>query len=176
MTSKQHKEDIVLVKAAKCYREEHVNGLSQKELILMLYDGAIKFTTEAKDEIGRKDYPKSYKSIVRARDIVTELLRILNVGEGGDVAKNLQRLYVYMIGRLIEVNFTKETRLLDNVLTILSNLRSAWAEIDFEKALADYVPQNGGGGNAHNGSNGNGSKPAAPRHPTDNSRLLSVTA
>ncbi len=166
------KGDIVSAKAAKCYREEQVNGLCQKELILMLYDGAIKFTTQARDAITAKDYPQSYKSIVRARDIVTELLRILNVEEGGDVAKNLQRLYVYMIGRLIEVNFTKETRLLDNVLTILNNLRSAWAEIDFEKALAEYVPKNGGG----NGSNGNGAKPAAPRHPTDNSRLLSVTA
>lgn len=167
----EHKGDIVSTKAAKRYREEHVNGLSQKDLILMLYDGAIKFTSEAKGSIERKDYVHSYKSIIRARDIVTELLRILKLEEGGEVAKNLQRLYVYMIGRLIEVNFTKEIRLLDNVLDILQNLRSAWAEIDFEKALADAAPAN-----RSNDGNGDGSGRSALRQLADNSRLLSVTA
>ncbi len=167
----ERKGDIVSAKAAKCYREEHINGLSQKDLILMLYDGAIKFASEAKDSIEQKDYVRSYKSIVRARDIVTELLRILKMEEGGEVAKNLQRLYVYMIGRLIEVNFTKEMRLLDNVLDILQNLRSAWAEIDFEKALADAAPAN-----SRDDGNGNGSRHSTLRQLANNSRLLSVTA
>ena len=83
--TEQQGGDIVTQKAAKRYREEHVNGLSQKELILMLYDGAIKFTTEAKNAVEKKDFPISYKSIVKARDIVTELLCILDVKQGGEV-------------------------------------------------------------------------------------------
>ncbi|RJP20929.1 MAG: flagellar export chaperone FliS [Candidatus Abyssobacteria bacterium SURF_5] len=125
---------VLSTKAAKSYREEHVNALSQKELILMLYDGAIKFCTEAKEAIREKQYVQSHQLITRARNVILELLRILDMEKGGEVARNLQRLYVYIIARLIEVNLTKEPNLLDNVLSILRNLRSAWAEIDFEEA------------------------------------------
>ena len=167
----QPNDNSVSSRAAKSYREEQVNGLSQKELILMLYDGAVKFACEAKEAIENKDYVRSHKAILRARDIVTELLRILDMEKGGEVAKNLQRLYVYMIGRLVEVNFTKELRLLDNVVDILQNLRSAWAELDFEKAMADAAPDNG-----QDGGNGSESKAPAPRQPANNSRLISMTA
>jgi flagellar biosynthetic protein FliS len=169
MTERQS-GDIVTQKAAKRYREEQVNGLSQKELILMLYDGALKFTAGARDAFGKKDFATSYKFIVKARDIVTELLCILNVDQGGEVAMNLQRLYVYVIGRLTEANFTHEVPLLDNVLTILQNLRSAWAEVDFEKALASVMPDNG-----RNGDKGVAHKPPAPRQNGDNARIISLT-
>ena len=163
------KQDMITKKAAKRYREEHVSGLSQKELILMLYDGAIKFATEAKLGIEEKDFARSYKSIVKTRDIVTELLCILNVEQGGEVGANLERLYIYVIGRLTEANFTQEIPLLDNVLAIMGNLRSAWAELDFEEAAA--AP-----GNGRNGSNGSAAKPKAPpRREGENSRILSIT-
>ncbi len=167
----QHNGDIVSEKAAKRYREEQVSGLSQKELILMLYDGAIKFTAEAKGAIGEKDFIRSYKSIVKARDVVTELLCILNVEQGGEVAFNLQRLYVYVIGRLTEANFTHEIPLLDNVITVLQNLRSGWAELDFKEAMAKGVP-----GNGRNGEGSALPRPPTPRHPDENSRMISVTA
>ena len=165
--SEQRSGDIVTEKAARRYREEHVSGLSQKKLILMLYDGAIKFATEAKNAIAEKDFVRSYKSIVKARDVVTELLCILNIEQGGDVAVNLQRLYIYVIGRLTEANFTHEIPLLDNVLTILDDLRSAWAEIDFERAVADGVPDNG--------NNGTAPRPPTSHQSDENSRILSVT-
>jgi hypothetical protein len=77
---------------------------------------------------------------------------------------------VYMIGRLTEVNFTKETRLLENVLAILQELRSAWAEIDFKKAAAQALQ-----GKGQDGGNGTAFKPNALRQPSDTSRILSVT-
>jgi len=73
----------------------------------MLYDGAIKFISDAKQEIGRKNFIESNRLLSRARNIIIELLRILDLERGGDIAKNLQRLYTYAIGRLIEVSFTK---------------------------------------------------------------------
>ena len=168
--AEQDNGNNISAKAAKRYWEEQVSGLSQKELILMLYDGAIKFASEARDAIERKDYVVSYNSIVRARNIVTELLRILNMDRGGDVAKNLQRLYLYMIGRLIEVNFTKETKLIDNVIAILQELRSAWAELDFQQALASGLAA----GEPDNGNNGTAA--GASRQSADLARLLSMTA
>jgi len=162
--------DIITQNAAKRYREEHVNGLSQKDLLLMLYDGAIKFATEARDFIEKKDFVNSYKTIIKSRDVVTELLCILNIDVGGEVAANLQRLYIYIIGRLTEANFTHEVALLDNVLTILRNLRSAWAELDFDKALAD---ENAGSG--RNGGNGTAHNRHAPYQNGENARIISVT-
>jgi len=162
--------DIITEKAARRYREEHVSGLGQKELILMLYDGAIKCASEAREALGKEDFVSSYKAIVKARDIVAELLCILNFEEGGDIAKNLRRLYVYVIGRLTEANFTKEIPLLDNVVTVLGNLRSAWAELDFQKALAEPVP-----GNGRDGEKGD-SRTSPPRKRDEGSRILSVTA
>lgn len=160
----------ISAKAARSYREEHVNGLCQKELILMLYDGAIRFSSDARKEMDRENFLESHRLITRARNIILELLRILDMDKGGDIAKNLQRLYVYMISRLIEVNFTKEVGLLDNVLSILQNLRSAWAHIDFEEAVARASDVSATGDN----------KDSHPRTPPPNSadsaRLLSVTA
>jgi flagellar protein FliS len=101
----------------------------------MLYDGAIRFASESKAAMDAKDFIEAHRLITRTRGIILELLRILDMDTGGEVAKNLQRLYVYMIGRLIEVNLTKKLLLLDNVVAILQNLRSAWAEIDFDEAL-----------------------------------------
>jgi flagellar protein FliS len=98
---------------------------------------------------------------------VTELLCMLNIEQGEDIASNLQRLYVYAIGRLTEANFTHEVSLIDNVIVILQNLRSAWAEVDFKKAMADAPPGNG--------RNGTASGSATPHQTDQNSRILSVT-
>jgi len=140
--------DSLCAKAARSYREEHVNGLSQKELILMLYDGAIKFSGGAKEAYAENRHAEAYALLTKARNIILELLRILNMEQGGDIARNLQRLYIYIIGRFIEVTFTKEMRLLDNVLVILHNLRSAWAQIDFEQATALYESEQDANGNS----------------------------
>ena len=165
--TEQHNGDIVSEKAAQRYREEHISSLGQKDLILMLYDGGIKFAEEAKDAIEAEDFIRSYERIVKTRNIVTELLCMLDIEQGEDVAENLKRLYIYAIGRLTEANFTHETSLIDNVIVILQNLRSAWAEVDFEKAMADAAPGNG--------RNGTASSLAAPRQADQNSRMLSVT-
>ena len=163
----QRNGDMVAEKAAKRYREEHISSLGQKDLILMLYDGGIKFAGEAKNAIEEEDYIRSYNLIVKTRNIVTELLCMLNIEQGEDVATNLQRLYIYAIGRLTEANFTHEVSLIDNVIVILQNLRSAWAEVDFKKAIADAPPGNGRNGTAPN---------LAASHQADqNSRILSVT-
>jgi flagellar protein FliS len=162
----QRRTGSVTETAARRYMEEHVVGLGQKELLLLLYDGAIKFVVEARSAIEAKDFVRSYQSIVKARDIVTELLCILNFDEGKDVAANLRRLYIYVIGRLTEANFTHETTLLDNVVAILENLRSAWAELDF-----DAVPAENAAGNGQ----GSGKNAQAARLLEENSRLLSIT-
>ena len=121
------------------YREEQVNNLGQKELILMLYDGAIRFCEEARAAIDAQDISKSYEKLVRARDVVTELFAILNPDIQTESVENLRRLYDFCIYGITQTNFTKNPALLDAVLNVLQALRATWAEIDFEAAIQELI-------------------------------------
>ena len=119
------------------YRQEQVNGLGQKELLLMLYDGAIRFCEEGKAAINEGDANTSYHRLIRARDVVRELWAILDAGVEHEVVTNLQRLYEFCVHSITEVNFSKNVKLLDAVIEVLVNLRAGWAELDFAGAMGE---------------------------------------
>ncbi len=131
------------------YREEQVNNLSQKDLILMLYDGAIRFCDEARTAIEADDVSTSYEKLVRVRAIVTELFSILNPDVDVEPVRNLRRLYDFCIYGVTQVNFSKDLTMLDGVVDVLTGLRDTWAEIDFQAAVRELVddplPSNGDG-------------------------------
>ena len=133
----------VPARAAARYREEQVNNLGQQELLLMLYDGAIRFCGEARAAIDAGDTDTSYHRLLRARDIVTELLAILHPDVQFEAITNLRRLYDFCIYGITEVNFTKDLCLLDGVVRVLENLRATWAEIDFAGALHELSEATG---------------------------------
>jgi flagellar protein FliS len=95
----------------------------------MLYDGAIKFVLEAREAIDRHDIRARANAVSRALDIVAELQNTLNVQEGGDVARELDRLYTYMSSRLLEVTAHSDTAAADEVVKLLRTLREAWSQI-----------------------------------------------
>lgn len=175
-------------RAVARYREEHVNNLGQQELLLMLYDGAIRFCGEARSAIEAADYDTSYQTLIRARDVVAELLSILNGDVDAEVVSNLRRLYDFCIYGITEVNFTKDLALLDGVVRVLSNLRAAWAELDFADAVRELTqdaqpPERNGNGNgngataasettdsaenASNNGSGNGERPTTAESSSD---------
>ena len=121
------------------YREEQVNNLSQKALILMLYDGAIRFCDEARTAIEAVDPATSYEKLIRARGVVTELFAILNPDVDVESVQNLRRLYDFCIYGITQVNFTKDLTMLDAVVRVLRDLRETWAEIDFDAALGELA-------------------------------------
>lgn len=124
-------------RAAAVYRHQQVNNLTQQELLLMLYDGAIRFCEEAKAAITEQDFNGSYHNLVRARDIVTELWSILNPAVEHEVVTNLSRLYDFCIHSITEANFTRDVALIDGTIGVLGTLREAWAELDFHVALTE---------------------------------------
>lgn len=127
------------IRAVAVYRQEQVNNLSQQELLLMLYDGAIRFCGEARTAIECGDFNKSYHWLTRARAIVTELLAILDPDIQTEATINLRRLYDFCIYGITEVNFTKDLGLLAGVVRTLETLKSAWAEIDFAGAVRELT-------------------------------------
>jgi len=109
------------------YKETQILTATPGKLLLMLYDGAIGAIEKALELIeDKRKFDKVNNNLIKAQEIVGELLASLNFEAGGDIAKNLQSLYAYMIQRLIEGNFKKEKEPLKEVLTYLKDLRESW--------------------------------------------------
>jgi flagellar protein FliS len=113
------------------YRETQIKTATPAKLILMLYDGAIKYINLAVEKLNNKykAYDEVSNHIIRAQDIVTELMVSINFEKGGEIAKNLFSLYMYMNRRLLEANIKKNSAVLEEIKKLLMELRSAWAEI-----------------------------------------------
>ncbi len=120
---------ISRVRAASTYRTTQVRSRSPLELVVMLYDGAIRDMTTAKEALVEGDLPRKRQSMSRALAIVSELQSSLNMKEGGEVAERLDGLYTYVNGRLLEANMKGETKAIDEALVVFSTVREAWAQI-----------------------------------------------
>lgn len=123
--------------AAKAYLETQVTTTSQGQLLVMLYDGAVKFLLQAKERMAAKDYAGKGNLISKALDIINELDSTLNTEKGGELAGNLHQLYFYCSKRLFMANSRMEQAPIDEVIKILGGLRGAYAQImDQPEALA----------------------------------------
>lgn len=108
------------------YKKTSIETLSPGKLLLMLYDGAIRNVRLAREGIGEKDYNKAHNHIIKAQDIVTELMVTLNMEY--DIAKQLYSIYDYLYRRMVEANVKKDAAILDEVEVFLTELRDTWQE------------------------------------------------
>ena len=118
---------------ARAYQAQSVLTASPGQLILMLYDGALRFLGHAKDAMESTDEsPRRMERIntnlLKAQDIIAELKASLNF-EAGDHAQNLDRLYDYYLRRLFEANMKKSVAPVIEVESLLRQLRDGWAEM-----------------------------------------------
>ena len=115
------------------YKKASVNTLDQNKLIIMLYDGAIKNASFAVQYMESGEIEKVHDSLIKTKNIVTELLATLNMDQGGEIAKNLKSLYSYMFSQLIEANMEKKSEPVLTVIDLLKELRGAWVQIKEKK-------------------------------------------
>lgn len=99
---------------------------SPEELVMMLYNGIIRFVNEAKQAIDDKNIERAHNSITRAQDIVLELMSTLDMQY--DISKNLYSIYEYLSRRLIEANLKKDKVALDEVESLVSDLKDTWGK------------------------------------------------
>lgn len=118
-----------MLKAAHAYMQTQVTTTNQAEVLIMLYDGAIKFLNRAKESIEAKDVAGKGKLISKALDIINELDCSLAMETGGELADNLHNLYFYCSSRLLMANLKMSTAIIDEVLICLNGLRNAYHEI-----------------------------------------------
>lgn len=126
------------------YRQTQINTANQGKLIVMLYEGAIKFLNIAIENMQPKSYDIVNTNIIKAQDIITELMLSLNMKEGGDVSNNLMSLYVYFKKRLIEANVNKDSEIIKEVLKLMTELRDAWEQISAKESKNDEYRQSKG--------------------------------
>lgn len=116
-------------KAANAYFQTKVTTTDQGQLLIMLYDGALRYLAQARDKILAKDYAGKGVLISKVIDIINELSSSLNLEKGGSLATNLNNLYLLCTARLLQANLKMNVESLDSVSQILSGLRSAYAQI-----------------------------------------------
>jgi flagellar protein FliS len=114
--------------AVKNYIQTQVSTTTQGDLVIMLYDAALKFLHQAKERILEKNYAQKGILISKALDILAELQGSLNVSKGGELAERLQKLYFFCSSRLLTANLKMDPDKIDEVLGILSGLREAFVE------------------------------------------------
>ncbi len=119
------------------YKLTEINTANQGKLIVMLYDGAIKFLKIALENMNVKTYDIVNTNIIKAQDIITELLLSLNMKDGGEISANLFNLYLYFKKRLLEANIQKSPELIEETIGHLSLLRESWNKISGKETPGD---------------------------------------
>lgn len=109
------------------YQQQSVMTATPGELTLLLYNGAIKFINLARQAIENKDISSANTNIIRAQDIINELMNTLDMNY--DISHNMYALYDYMVSRLVDANINKNAAILDEVSELVTDMRNTWAEV-----------------------------------------------
>jgi len=117
------------MKGAEIYQETAVTTQNKGPLIVMLYDGAIKFLRMAIKEIEAQNHEAKSKYLSKAEDIINELNVTLDMDTGGEVAMNLRKLYLFMIRHLHEDLVKQDTGKIEEVIKMLEELNQSWKAI-----------------------------------------------
>jgi len=123
--------------SAQKYLNAQVTTSSSPKLVVMLYDGAISFLNQAKSRARTDDMAGKGMFILKAQDIIMELNNALNMQAGGEIARNLRRLYLFMNRHIIAANIKKDETMLNDVIKMLTRLKKAWETITENK---DTIP------------------------------------
>ena len=118
---------MALPNAFAQYKNSKVLTASPAELTLMLYEGAIKFCNIAITAIEGKEIQKAHINIIKAQKIVEHLQVTLDMKY--PVAKDFDRIYNYLLERLVDANIKKDKAVMMEVRDHLNNVRDTWKEV-----------------------------------------------
>lgn len=121
------------------YQKTAVTTASREKILLMLYEGAIRFIKQAKIAMNEKRIADKGKYISKATAILSELMATLDFKVGGELAVDLENLYVFMIDKLIEGNIENKEESLNQVEGLLNTLYIAWKDV-IENPRDDGTP------------------------------------
>jgi flagellar secretion chaperone FliS len=124
--------------AASQYLQTHVQSRTPLELVVMLYDGAIRWADTAHDAMVADNIPARREALSRLISIVGELRSTLDMERGGEIAENLDRLYGWAIARLTDAVVHRDARPIHEVRRVLTTLREAWLTIASQQPVGSH--------------------------------------
>ena len=128
----------------KEYSHNEIATSSQGRLIIMMYEGAVKFVNLAIEGVDNKDLSKKGIYINKAHDIINELSLALDMKKGGEIAQKLESLYQFILHQLTLANIKSDRKALESILNVLTPLLEAWTKLLTKRNNnnTDNTPQN----------------------------------
>jgi len=108
------------------YKENSIYTSTPEELVLMLYNGLVKFIMQAQSAVEEKNYERANEAIKRAQDIVTHFQCTLDMRY--EISKDFEKVYDYMYKRLLDANIKKDKSILREMLVYAKDLRDTWTK------------------------------------------------
>ncbi|HHV34435.1 MAG TPA: flagellar export chaperone FliS [Syntrophomonadaceae bacterium] len=108
------------------YKTTSVQTANPGKLLLMLYDGLILFLKKGKQAVESGNPGEAHVNLINAQDIISELMSTLKMDY--EISQNLFQLYDYWKRRVMDANIKKDDKIIDEVLSLVEDLRDVWAE------------------------------------------------
>lgn len=114
--------------AYNAYRNNSINFASKEQLLMMLLDGAVKFSKIGRQAILDKDVQKAHENIIKTQNIFYELVISLDLTKAGDWGKDMVELYEFIIKRLTDANMKKDINIIDEIIPLIEDIKETWNE------------------------------------------------
>jgi len=124
------RQNAALRGATERYQRAQIESASPTRLVVLLYEGGIRFCRLAQEAMRNGDLETQNTNLIRAQKIVGELLASLNRTKGGELASSLSSIYAHILEELVQANLYDKPEKLDHVISLLSEMRGSWVEID----------------------------------------------
>jgi flagellar secretion chaperone FliS len=114
--------------AYNAYKNNSVNYASREQLLLMLLDGAVKFSKIGRQAIVDKEVKKAHENLVKTQNIFYELMATLDVNTGGEWSRSLMSVYDFIARRLTDANIKKDVEIMNEIIPLIEDVRDTWNE------------------------------------------------
>ena len=115
--------------ALNAYNQNNIQVESPHRLIEMMYEGILRFNTQAKKALRDGDIEKRIYWLNRSAAIFTELLSSLNMKEEGTTSEYLSGLYAFQLEQITQANMSEDEALIDTINSVVKGLLEAWREV-----------------------------------------------
>jgi len=121
------------------YKKATINMSDNVRIVSLLFDGALNFLKLARERMKEHKIAEKGFYIGKATAVIGELASSLNMEQGGEIARNLRRLYDFVLGRLLEANLKNDMAALGEAEKVLDVLRGAWKEMEKRNVVASHA-------------------------------------
>ena len=115
--------------AYNTYKNNSVNYASKDQLLLIILDGAVKFSKMGRQAILDKDIKSAHENIIKTQNIFYELMVSLDLTQSGDWGLNVISIYKFIIDKLVEANLKKDIDIMDEIIPLIEEVRDMWNEV-----------------------------------------------